>query len=175
MSAFSIIDFRGKMAAHSLARANRFEVIIIPPNPLSYFGREISIMAESVVFPSMSISAKAFKTHGPNHQLPVGSDYSGDGIPISFWMDGRMENKRFFDSWLELIVRGNDYLINYQKDYTTSIYISQLNEMNQVIYTIELIDAFPRSFSPIQLDNNASNQIERLNSIISFRRWREAA
>lgn len=173
MSAFSIMDFRGKMNAHSLARSNRFEAIIIPPNPLSSFGREISIMVESIVFPSMSISAKAFKTHGPNHQLPIGSDYGGDGIPITFWLDGRMDNKRFFDAWLELIVGGTDYLVKYQQEYTTSIYINQLNEMNEPVYGIELIDAFPRSFSQIQLDNNAVNQVSRLNSIISFRRWKE--
>ena len=171
--AFSVMDFRGKMAAHSLARSNRFEVIIVPPTPLSGYGREVSIMAESVTMPGMSITSKPFKTWGPNHQLPVGSDYGGDGININFYIDGRMELKRFFDTWMEMIVTGNDYMVKYQQEYSTSIYIYHLDEMEVPTYAIELIDAFPKSMAPIHFDSNATNQFARLNTTMAFRRWKE--
>lgn len=173
MASFSIADFHGKMAAHSLARSNRFEVIIIPPDPLSRFGREISILAESVVMPGTTITTKPFKTWGPNHQMPVGSDYGGDGININFLVDGRMAVRQFFEIWTEMAVRGDDYLVKYQQDYTTSIIISHLNEQELATYSVELFDAFPKSMAPIQLDSNATNQFVRLNTTIAFRRWKQ--
>ena len=155
----------------SLARTNRFEVILVPPTVMSNYGREISIMVDTIGFPNMSISAKAFKTWGPNHQMPVGSEYGGEGIAITFLLDGKMDNKRFIEDWMELAVRPNDYLLRYQREYTSSVMISQLNDRNLPIYTVELIDAFPRSMSLVSLDNNAQSQVSRLNVMLAFRRW----
>ena len=171
MSTFSIHDFTGKIKTSSLAKTNRFEVVITPPIVLSHYGRDVSLLVENIVLPPLQVGVKPFKIWGPNHQRPISIEYGGDTLPVTFYIDGRMESKKFIDDWVHLVIESGDYSVRYKKDYATTLKIYQLNEVNDPVYTVEVQDAFPRNVSMINLDNSAVSQFLRLNVNFAFRKW----
>lgn len=172
---FKLENFISFVKESSLARVNRFEVIISPPNIIGRSAEEaraVSLLCEISNFPPLNLSVKPFKIFGPSYQRPITSEYGGDGISMTFHVDRDMSLKRFFDDWAEGIVRRQDFTVNYQFDYATTIKIRQLDEENNITYEIELLEAFPRSITLMDLNNSAQGQTHRLNIIFAYRYWR---
>jgi hypothetical protein len=175
VAAFRLTDFIAEVKTKGLARVNRFEVIIIPPPFIgaSYleFNR-VSLLCEISNFPPINLSVKPFKIFGPSYQRPITSEYGGDGMSMTFHVDREMKVKKFFDDWIETIVDRNNFTVAYQNEYISKISIRQLDEANNVTYEIELLEAFPRSMTLMDLNNSAQNQTHRLNIIFGYRYWR---
>lgn len=175
IAAFRLSDFISEVKTKGLARVNRFEVIINPPPNIatSYLNfNKVSLMCEISNFPPLNLSVKPFKIFGPSYQRPITSEYGGDGMSMTFHVDKDMRVKRFFDDWMETVVNRNNFTVAYQRDYVTSISIRQLDEAENVTYEIDLLEAFPRSMTLMDLNQSAQNQTHRLNIIFAYRYWR---
>lgn len=173
-AAFNLKQFISTVKRTSFARVNRFELILTAPPGLASYAdlTKTSMYCEVTNFPPLALSVKPFKIFGPSYQRPITSEYGGDGMSMTFHVDRDMRIKRLFDDWLEFIVDRNNFTVAYQEDYATKLYIRQLDEANNVTYEIELIDAFPRSMTLMDLNNSAQNQTHRLNVIFAYRYWR---
>lgn len=175
MASFSLGHFQAQvLGGRGLARPNRFEVMIIPPAALSQYGGLVSLLCEQATLPMLTVGVKPFKIHNtPAYQRPVNIEYGGEGVSFVFHLDGDMLAKRFFDDWMHLIGDKDSYAVNYQENYATSIYIAQLNELEQITYEVELTEAFPRNLNLITLDNTAQNQTHRLTVLFNYRIWKD--
>ena len=174
MSNFNISNFISEVNTRGLARPSRFEVFILPPpglGSLTGSGRVVSLMCESASLPAMTVSTKPFRIYGANYQRPVSSDFNGDGITLSFYIDNQMEVKSFFDAWMFKIVNPNSFNVSYQKEYVSQIKISQLDEQNNETYSVYLEDAFPRAVNMLDLNMGLINQVHKLNITFAYRRW----
>jgi hypothetical protein len=183
MSTFNLEKFVSEVKRTGLARVNRFEIQIniptglqtnlgSPQNITNENARLVSLFAEVSNLPPLSINVKPFKIYGPVYQRPTGIDYGGDGIAMTFHVDRNMKVKKFFDDWMESIVDRDTFNVSYERDVVTKILIRQLDEKEKTTYEIELEDAFPRSYSMMELNNSAQNQTHRLNVVFAYRRWR---
>lgn len=173
-AAFNLQRFIGQVKSEGLARVNRFEVILTAPPALASYSQinKASLLCEVSNFPPISLSVRPFKIFGPTYQRPITSEYGGDGISMTFHVDRTMGIKRFFDDWIQYIVKRDSFTVAYQEDYECKIFIRQLDEQNNVTYEIELLEAFPRSITIMDLNNSAQNQTHRLNVIFAYRYWR---
>ena len=174
MSNFSISNFISEVNSRGLARPSRFEVFILPPpglGALTGSGRFVSLMCESASLPAMSISTKPFRIYGASYQRPVSSEFNGDGITLSFYIDNQMEVKSFFDAWMFKVVNPNSFNVSYQQEYVSQIKIAQLDEQNTESYSVYLEDAFPRAVNMLDLNMGATNQVHKLNVTFAYRRW----
>jgi hypothetical protein len=174
-ASFNKDDFRSTIAKDSLARTNRFE-IYMPSAPKAYKFRKnsnwnLSLYCEQTSIPSLTIATKAFKIFGPSYQRPMTSDYGGDGLAFTFHVDRDMKVRRFFEDWMHLIVDPNTFTVGYQQDYTTSIFVRQLDEQDNITHEIELLEAFPRNMNIMDLSHASSNQTHRLNILFAYRYW----
>lgn len=173
---FNLTKFRSTLFRDSLARTNRFEVLITPPTGISgasNISQLSSLYVEQASFPILNIATKAFKIFGPSYQRPFTSEYGGEGISVTFHVDRDMRVKKFFDDWMHIIIDPTTFTVGYQSDYVTKILIRQLNELEQITYEIELLEAFPRNMNLMELNNASSNQTHRLNILFAYRYWRE--
>jgi hypothetical protein len=174
MSNFNIRNFQSEIKNKGLARPSRFEIFILPPPSLSQFatsGRFVSLMCEGASLPAMGISTKQFRVYGAPYQRPVSSDFGGDGINLSFYVDKDMEIKSFFDAWMFKVVNPNSFNVSYQADYVSQIKIMQLDEKENEKYSVYLEDAFPRAINLMDLSMTSTNQTHKLNVTFSYRRW----
>lgn len=174
VSSFSLQNFKHTVLGEGLARVNRFEVLLTAPVSLpsyQYLGKT-ALYCEVSNFPPITLNVKPFKIFGPSYQRPISSEYGGDGMSMTFHVDRTMGIKRFFDDWIQKVVDVNGFFVSYQNEYVSRIYVRQLDEANNVTYEIELLEAFPRSISLMELNNTAQNQTHRLNVIFGYRYWR---
>jgi hypothetical protein len=178
MASFSLANFQAQVKSRGLARVNRFEILIKPPrytnkNINNQNARLVSLFAEVSNMPPINISVRPLKIYaGPTYQRPIGSEYGGDGISMTFHVDREMKVKRFFDDWMETIIDRNTYEVAFQDVYRTDITINQLDERDRITYGIDLLEAFPRSMNLMELNQSAQNQTHRLNVIFAYRYWR---
>lgn len=179
MATFNLANFQAQVKSRGLARVNRFEVVIKPPRIGGSVNFEnsrlVSLFAEVSNFPPLNISVRPLKIYsGPSEQRPIGSEYGGDGISMTFHVDREMKVKRFFDDWMETIVDRNSYEVRFQEEYRSEITINQLDERDRVTYGVDLYEAFPRSMNLMELNHGAQNQSHRLNIIFAYRYWRRS-
>lgn len=171
VSTFNLESFRAEVLGRSsLARVNRFEVDInaqfVPGE-----SRLVSLYAEQANIPLLNIFTKPLKIFGPAHQRPITSEYGGEGLAMTFHVDRDMKVRRFFEDWMHKIVDPDTFTVGYQSEYATTINIRQLDDRNNVVYEVQLLEAFPRNMNIMELNNAASNQTHRLTVLFAYRYW----
>ena len=178
---FNLSQFIGAVREDSLARVNRFEVIINIPDDLILTrknrsnARAVSLYCEMASLPPVNISTKSFKIFGPTYQRPFGAEYGGEGISLTFHVDRDMQVKKFFDEWTARVVDPKSGLVGYQEDYISTLTLKQLNEQDEVTYEVQIEEAFPRSVNLLELNNSAQNQTHRLNVLFAYRYWSDVS
>jgi hypothetical protein len=176
MATFSLKNFQTQIRTSGLAKPSRFEVIITPPPILTAGGftqdsKLLSLFCEAASLPTQTLGVKTQKIQGPGYQRPVSVDYGGDGIPMTFILDQGMNLKALFDYWMGKIIDPKQYFVYYQNTYVAQIQINQLDNKDNIKYSVVLEDAFPRSVALLDLNHNSQNQIHKLNVTFAYRRW----
>lgn len=85
-----------------------------------------------------------------------------------------MYERNVIDEWMSLIFDPTTHFVGYMDDYAVDITINQLNENDQVTYSIVLLDAFPTLCSPMPLSNDDRDMYARLQTQWMYRRWVKA-
>lgn len=179
MANFSLDRFKAEVSQRGLAKTNRFEIEMpIPPALIGYyFSKDIqivNILCEQASFPPQIIGVRPQRIYGPLYQRPFGVEYGGEGIPMTFLVDQAMDVKAFFDSWISKVVDPFQFFVYYPSDYTVNMRVNQLDENDNVKYSVEIQDAFPRSVTIMELNNAAQNQFHRVNVNFAYRKWSPA-
>jgi hypothetical protein len=174
MAIFNLNNFVTQITKTGVAKTNRFEIQITPPKSLQQFtadGRLVNLYCDISNLPGMSIITKGLRLFGSAYQRPVSSEFNGEAINMTFYLDRDMRIKSFFDAWMFQTVDPNSFNVSYAENYTSTIKISQLNENDKETYSVYLEDAFPRAMSLVDLSAGATNQAGRLNMTFAYRRW----
>lgn len=172
MADFSLAEFKSQVLGKGLARTNRFEVTISsPPKLASSYTRTVSLLCEQASLPLLNVNTKSHRIYGPAYPRPVTSEYGGEGLPLTFHVDREMNVKRFFDDWIHLIINKNNFNVSYSLDYLSSIIINQLDEADNITYSVAVEDAFPRSINLMELNHAAQSQTHRLTVLFAYRKW----
>lgn len=187
-SKFSISNFLSEVSQGGLAKPNRFEVIFNTPicllnDPISNVSDRVSMFCDNTILPSTRLITSRQQIFGPPTFSPVGVDYGGDNITMVFVLDSAMNIKRFFDRWMDNIVnksamtnaygQRSQYTTNYKTTYATEVNISQLDERDQVTYSVRLRELFPIAINPLQLDHAQNNMVHRLSVTFNYSTWEE--
>ena len=166
MSNFNLDQFTSVIKNNGISRPSRFEININRQG-----GYNTSMMCEISQLPPISITTKQFRIQGPAYERPVGMEFSGEGIPMTFYVDKSLQIKQYFEDWLYSIVNPNSFNVKYQSEYVSDIQIYQLDEQDKPTYAISLIDAFPKAIGQMDLNAAAANQMHRLTVMFAFRKW----
>jgi len=174
MSTFNLNEFTRKVASDGMAVPSRFEVYINPPKALTNFtnqGRTVSLFCDIANLPAVTITTKGHRIHGAAYQRPVSAEFGGEAITMTFYVDREMDTKAFFDAWIFSTVNLMSFNVAYQSDYISQISIRQLDQKDNITYSIMLEDAFPRAVNMLDLNMGAVNQVHKLNVTFAYRRW----
>ena len=66
------------------------------------------------------------------------------------------------------MINFDNYRASYLEDYKGTIQIYQLDKLENKIYGVELVNAFPTSLNGIPLDNNSENTVQRFSVSIAY-------
>lgn len=168
----SINDFKNSFKT-DLSRPNRFDVEIpIPLTLLPYVSsaRNLTYRCENASLPGKTLATTEQKIgSSPTEKYPYQTNFND--IDLTFIVDDDMNQKTFFDAWVNYINPSYNYNFKYKGDYVTNIRINQYNVSNQLTYCVDLYDAFPISINQMDLDWS-SDGYHRLNVTFAYTQWR---
>ena len=188
---------------HSLARTNRFQVIIPLPEALlpktdntsqektsTFFGQDVikyvssflggggseitrglEIMLESTELPGKNLTTTEVKYNGDYYKIPYANVYETQSFMFRCSRD--MYEKNIIDEWMKLIFEPTSHAIGYMDDYVTNITINQLNEQDEIVYSVILKDAYPSLCAPISVSHEDRDNYARLQCQFMYRRWQK--
>ena len=144
----TVDQFKSMVTAHSgLARGNRFNIIITPPNSsllnldvsniltsalsgsfklksLINDPRDMALLCVSCSIPGLQIDSFTDQSSViQDNKLPYG--YTKEDVSCSFHLTNDYYVKKMFDKWQALVI-GSDHRINYQNEFSSTITIQQL-------------------------------------------------
>ena len=164
----AIASLRGE---NSYAVPNRFEVIITAPMPNYAAQRKVSLRCESVLLPGRNLNTGTDgMPYGPTREIVDGVMFAED-IAMTFVASGGLDERIFFEEWQELAFNKKTWNVGYYDDYVSTIEIYLLNRQDERRFGIKLIEAFPKTIGPTDLNQATSNEIIKTSVGFSFRYW----
>jgi hypothetical protein len=167
----SINDFKSSFKT-DLARPNRFEVDIpIPLTLLAYIrsSRNLKYRCENANLPGRTLATIEQKTYGPIEKYPYMNTYTD--LDLTFIVDGDMNQKVFFDAWLNFINPLYNNNFRYKSDYATDLTITQYDVTNQATYSVNLYEAYPISINQMDLDWS-NDGYHKLSVTFAYTSWK---
>lgn len=187
-------NFIAHVKRHGLARANRFEVEIQLPQSLMQSGksetstlkkafsvvksillrggettRGLNIMCHSAQLPGLGLVTSEHKHNKSNEK--VAYDVIFDDLSLQFRVSKDMYEKVILDSWLNEIYDHKKHAFSYRDEYLTDIFIHQLDDVGNRVYSIQIIEAFPLTISPIGISHESGDTFHILEAQFAYRKW----
>lgn len=166
----SINDFKSSFK-QDVARTNRFDVNIpVPLTLLPYVSsaKDLKYRCESASLPGRTLATMEQRTYGPVEKFPYMNTYTD--IDMTFILDSDMNQKVFFDAWLNYINPLYNYNFRYKSDYSTVMTVNQYDVDGTLTYSVNLFDAFPVSINQLDLDW-AGEGYHKLNVTFAYTYW----
>jgi hypothetical protein len=197
---FKLDNMMAEVASRGMAKPNRYEVLFtIPPCVQNFevnesvslqntggryrtqksistdIGQRLSVFCEQVSLPPTRIITARQQIFGPPSFRPVGVDYGGENLSMTFSLDKWYTVKEFFDIWTDnIVVRNGKFTgcVHYSNHYLCQgLTITQLDEDDRAHYTAVFEDVFPIAVNPINLGYDLTNQVTKMSVTFSYRRW----
>jgi hypothetical protein len=167
----SIAEFKASFRTE-LARPNKFDVFIPIPVGLAPYltvSRALNYRCESTDLPGRAIATTTQKIYGPEEKFPYQTTYND--INLTFICTDKMEEKNFFDAWLEYINPSVTFNFKYKEKYAVNVRINQYDVRNKVSYSVDLVEAFPIGINEMPLDWS-SDGYHKLTVTFAYTKWR---
>jgi len=166
----NINDFKSSFNK-DIARTNRFDVDIpVPLTLIPYVSsaKSLKYRCETAQLPGRTFATTEQKTYGPIEKYPYLNTYND--LDLTFIIDDDMNQKVFFDAWMNYINPLYNNNMRYKGDYATTIVINQYDVTNQLTYSINLVDAYPISINQMDL-NWGDDGYHKLNVTFAYTYW----
>jgi hypothetical protein len=166
-------DFISQVKTVGMARTNRFNVILTPPQRLSYLGtsglQNILLFCDQVQIPGLNLATIQNRSFGEFREVPYEKLF-GD-LQMSFYVDNNMAVKELFDGWMNLIQSPSNRTFEYYDNYVTDMQIEVEDTANRVRHRTYVYEAYPKTIAPIQLDY-ASKDVMKMQVTMQYKYWR---
>jgi hypothetical protein len=165
-------QFISQVQQIGIARANRYNVIITPPQKLPSLGNlglsNMLLFCDQVQIPGINISTIQNRTFGEFREVPYEKLF-GD-IQLSFYVDNNLTVKGFFDDWVNLIQNPASRTFEYYNNYISTMQIEVEDTQNRIRHRTNVYEAYPKTISAIQLDYS-NKDIMKLQVTMQYKYW----
>jgi len=156
-----------------LARPSRFDVSIPVPLSLAFYvanARNLSLRCESATIPGRMTETTVKKLgSAPIEKFPYHTNY--EDVTLEFIVSGDMNEKIFFDSWMELINPTTDYNFQYKSNYAVDISINQYDLQDKLTYSAVMHEAFPIAVNQMDLNWSNTDSYHRISVVFAYKHW----
>lgn len=163
-----LINFIQEIKESNLTMTNKHLVQITPCNLMknhSVNNDRLILYCDKVTLPGSTFVSQPLKFFGEVIERPNEKTYNT--VTLSFLVDGELDIKHYFDTWISSIINPITRTISYYDDYISTIDIN-LTENNEIRYRTTLFEAYPKTINDIELDY-ASAEIMRLSITLTYR------
>ena len=155
-----------------LARPSKFDVTIPVPLALATYitsGRNLSMRCESVDMPGRTfVTAEKKMGSAPTQKFPYQTNYTES--TFTFIVSDDMNEKIFFDAWMELINPSTDFNFQYKANYAVDVSINQYDVTGDLTYAAVLREAFPLAINQLDMEWS-SDGYHKLAVVFAYTQW----
>ena len=178
ISPSSVDTFIAQVKSDGLAKSNRFNVIFSSPkfigdnNVEHRFSTDtlqrMTFYCEMAEFPGRSLNTVDSRIYGATYKTPTLSTYQE--VNFTLLCDRSLEQKKFFDVWMEYINPTKTFDFSFRDDYTSNITINQYTEHGDLTYACTLMEAFPTTTTPMTI-TWSDDQYQKIQVTMCYRYW----
>ena len=170
----NINEITQNIVSQGLAFNNRYSVVINTPRVFftnnSAEARQVSLRCEAATIPGRSFSTTPYRYYGPARNMPYEPIYAGE-INLTYLISRNMQERLFFEKWMQIVCNPNDYKFAYYNDYTTNMVISVLGKDDSLLHEVLVEEVYPKAIGDIQLGYDKDNEVMRQDITLSFRKY----
>jgi len=167
----SINDFKSSFAT-DIARPSKFDVTIPIPLALGFMitsARNLTYRCDAAQLPGKTFATVEKKIgSAPKELFPYHLDYQQS--QMSFIVSDDMNEKIFFDTWMELINPTTNYNFQYKQNYAVDVSVNQYDVAGNITYSAVLQEAFPVDVNQLDLDWSTDGY-HKLNVVFVYKQW----
>lgn len=182
MASNTLSEFISHIKSNNIARVNRFRITFTMPDALiasmtapaspknsTPLGspspqapknlsatKVISLTCLTADIPGRQLSTAPIEYGNFTRKIPYSR--STNEFSTSFLVTGKMDEKKIFDSWSNIIFDETKCSTFFYDDFISSILVESLDTDDVVVYSFELTEVYPSFISSIRLDRTAQNQ-----------------
>lgn len=166
MVAKTLDAFISAIKTENAARLNRFKVLISNPIISNQNGNLVCLYCEQAALPSITYASQPVRTFGDQREVVYERTF--ETLNLTFLIDRQFKVKEYFDEWGDLIVNPITRLCGFYNDYAKTIEIIAQDIRDNDVYITTIYEAYPKSISTINLDNN-SKDIAKLQVSFNYK------
>jgi hypothetical protein len=110
---------------------------------------DVMMNCSALSIPGIDITFAPDKRYGlgTNNQYPTAKNFTA--LNMTFY-ESQYENERaYFSQWVDMIYNKSSRRWGYYNDYVKTITISQYDRQNTLVYSIQLLEAYPVALAPL--------------------------
>lgn len=163
--------FLALLRTEGITTADRFKVTFTPPKVVvGVPARTLSLLCEEATLPQHSLRTRSVRINGLESHRAAGLDYHSETITFGFYLQQSLRAKKFFDNWMDGTVSPLSREIAFYQDYVAPIEITILAKDNSPLYSVILVDCFPRNVQAIPL-SYGNQQMLKVMVDFTFNSW----
>jgi len=155
-----------------VARPSRFDVTIPIPLSLGFYissARNLTYRCESAQLPGRTFQTTQKKMgSAPTEYFPYHTNYQQTAM--TFIVSDDMNEKIFFDAWMELINPTTDFNFQYKSNYAVDISVNQYDVNGNLTYSGVLQEAFPVDVNQLDMDWS-TDSYHKLAVVFMYKQW----
>lgn len=131
--------------------------------------QSINIKCHTATFPQRSIQTMDFRCNSVQFKVPYTASY--DAIPLTFYADGNMDTREYFELWQSAIINFGNNTANFYKEYVSDIKLYVQNESGADTYGIILYECYPMQISMFDMSYGTGSTPLNIQVLFSFKSW----
>ena len=150
--------------------------------------REMNILCSNVNLPGKQVLTTDRRIGMEFQKVAYG--YASQDVSMTFYLMNDYGVKTYFDAWIASTINEETGGVAYKSEYAKSVKIHQLRRAIKgrsidvgplsanigigggTVYAVELLNAFPTTINPVELNNELDGLLE-LTGEMSYTRWRK--
>jgi hypothetical protein len=161
-------DFITHVKTIGLPTASHFQITL--PSIGSVYSEEVSMLCDNVQLPGVNVLTHEVRTMGELSELPYGIVYPP--VSMVFMLDNKFNAKNYFDTWSNLVYNRSNRTAGFYKTFTKDVTVEAIDKAGKTIFSITLIEAYPKNISNIDF-GNGNHEVIKLNVDFVYRYWKE--
>ena len=129
----------------------------------------INIKCHTATFPQRMISTVDFRCNSVQFKVPYTASY--DGVSLSFYADGNMDTREYFELWQSAIINFGNNTANFYKEYVSDIKLYIQNDAGDDTYGVILYECYPMQISMFDMGYGMGNTPLNIQILFSFKSW----
>lgn len=92
-------------------------------------------------------------------QIKIANGHTLGDVTLTFYLTNSYNVKKYWQEWSECVMTPvAPFTMGFHKNYAKTVEVQQLNKVGEVVYAVKLRNAFPTTFTEIELNNQAQGQ-----------------